>query len=152
MEQGWQSKSFIMITLIGLLLFAVFSFLSGIHFYWGLGGKFGGEAAIPTRENNEKVMNPKLFDYFVVAFGLLGFGIFILVKSQLLTFGLPNWLSHSGLWIITSLFLLRAVGEFKYVGFFKTIKTTQFGQMDTRFYSPLCLAISLLGIILELMK
>ena len=41
-------------TLIGLLLFFIFSFLSVIHFYWGLGGKWGANAAIPTREKTKK--------------------------------------------------------------------------------------------------
>ena len=73
-------------TLIGLLLFFTFSFLSVIHFYWGLGGKWGANAAIPTNANKEKVMNPRLFECFVVAFGLLGFGLFILVKTKILSF------------------------------------------------------------------
>jgi hypothetical protein len=38
-------------------------------------------------------------------------------------------------------FALRAVGEFRLVGFFKSVKGTEFAAMDTWFYSPLCLAI-----------
>ena len=139
-------------TLIGLLLFFTFSFLSVIHFYWGLGGKWGANAAIPTKANKEKVMNPKLFECFVVAFGLLGFGLFILVKTKILSFYLPNWLMKYGLWILSTIFILRAIGEFKYVGFFKKIRSTQFGQLDTKYYSPLCLAIGLLVMALALMR
>jgi hypothetical protein len=138
--------------LIGLLLFFIFFFLSAIHFYWGLGGKWGTNAAVPTKENNEKVMNPKLFECFVVGFALLGFGLFILVKSQILAFNLPNWLMDYGLWVLSLLFILRAIGEFKYVGFFKKIKTTKFGQLDTKYYSPLCLVIGLLAMTLALMR
>ncbi len=138
--------------LIGLLLIAVFLFLSGIHFYWGLGGKWGASAAIPTKENNEKVINPTMFECFVVAFGLLGFAVFILVKSRLLSLSLPVWILNYGLWAISILFTLRAIGEFKYVGFFKKIKFTTFGQLDTKYYSPLCLAIGLLAIAIELIK
>jgi NADH:ubiquinone oxidoreductase subunit 6 (subunit J) len=139
-------------TLIGLLLFFTFFFLSVIHFYWGLGGKWGANAAIPIKANNEKVINPKLFECFVVAFGLLGFGLFILVKTQILSFYLPNWLMKYGLLIISTIFILRAIGEFKYVGFFKKNKSTQFGQLDTKYYSPLCLAIGLLVMALALMR
>ena len=139
-------------TLIGLLLFFTFSFLSVIHFYWGLGGKWGANAAIPTKANKEKVMNPKLFECFVVAFGLLGFGLFILVKTKILSFYLPNWLMKYGLWILSAIFILRAIGEFKYVGFFKKNRSTQFGQLDTKYYSPLCLAIGLLVMALALMR
>jgi len=137
--------------LIGLLLFFTFTFLSVIHFYWGLGGKWGANAAIPSKANNEKVINPKLFECFVVAFGLLGFGLFILVKTKLLSFYLPNWLMKYGLEILSTIFILRAIGDFRYVGFFKKIKSTQFGQLDTKYYSPVCLAIGLLVMALALM-
>jgi len=138
--------------LIGLILSAVFLCLAGIHFYWGLGGKWGAEVAIPTKADNQKVMNPKLFSCFVVAFGLLGFGLFVFVKSQLFSIELPNWLLNYGLWGLSVLFILRAIGEFKYIGFFKKIKATKFGQMDTKYYSPLCLVIGLLAISLQLLK
>jgi hypothetical protein len=134
------------------MLFAVFLFLSGIHFYWGLGGKWSANAAIPTKENNEKVINPKMLECFVVAFGLLGFAVFILVKSKLLSLSLPVWILNYGLRAISILFILRAIGEFKYVGFFKKIKFTTFAQLDTKYYSPLCLAIGLLAIAIELIK
>ena len=138
--------------LIGLILFIVFLFLSAIHIYWGLGGRWGAEAAIPTKEDNEKLMNPGLFECFVVALGLFGFGIFSLIKARVILFHLPGWLLSYGLWMIAVLFLVRAIGEFKYVGFFKKVNTTKFGKMDTKYYSPLCLLIALSGIILELIN
>lgn len=140
-----------MIYLIAWLLFAIFLFLSGIHFYWGLGGKWGAEASIPSKENHEKVFNPKLFECFVVGFGLLGFGLFVLVKSTILPFELPVFLADYGLWFVSILFILRSVGEFYYIGFFKKIKNTKFGQMDSKYYSPLCLFIGFLGIILTIL-
>ncbi len=47
--------------------------------------------------------------------------------------------------IIPIVFIIRAIGEFHYVGFFKQIKDTDFGQMDTLLFSPLCLVIGLMG-------
>lgn len=40
-------------------------------------------------------------------------------------------------------FAVRAVGEFRLVGFFKRVKGTRFARMDTRVYSPLCLLLAL---------
>lgn len=97
-------------------------------------------------------MMPGLLPTFIVAFGLLGFGLFILVKSGLINFNFPMWLDNYGLWIIASVFILRAIGEFNYVGFFKKIKHKKFGQNDTKFYSPLCLTIGILTIIIALNK
>lgn len=39
--------------------------------------------------------------------------------------------------------LARAVGEFKYVGFFKKVRDSRFATLDTFLYSPLCLLLSL---------
>ena len=138
--------------LVGSILFIVFLFLACIHFYWGLGGKWGTDATIPTKEDNKKLMNPGLFECFIVAFGLLGFGIFSLIKAGVIVIRLPGWLLNYGLWIIAAIFLLRAIGEFKYVGFFKKVNTTKFGERDTKYYSPLCLFIAVSGIILELIN
>jgi hypothetical protein len=54
-----------------------------------------------------------------------------------------------GSWFIPVVFLLRAVGEFRYVGFFKKIKNTSFAKMDSQYYSPLCLAVGVLALIIK---
>jgi len=38
--------------------------------------------------------------------------------------------------------LLRAIGDFRLVGFFKRIRGSRFARLDTVLYSPLCLALS----------
>ena len=139
-----------MTTIFALLLFLIFLLLSSIHFYWALGGRWGSEAIIPVKDGNVKAMMPGLLPTLIVAFGLLAFGFFILIKSGLINISLPLWLEKSGLWIIAGIFILRAIGEFKYVGFFKKIKLTKFGQNDTKYYSPLCLLIGILAIFIEL--
>jgi hypothetical protein len=91
--------------------------------------------------------------HFYWAFGLLSFGLVVLVNvidfERSLFLGLVQLY---GLWIIASIFILRAIGEFKYVGFFKKISQTKFGQNDTKYYSPLCLIIGILTLMLELTK
>lgn len=138
-----------MSTLIAIALSLIFIALSGIHFYWAFGGKWGGAAAIPTKENNEPVMKPRTFETLIVALGLLGFGLFVLIKSGFIQFRIPEWFMDYGMWIITAIFFLRAIGEFRYVGFFKRIKGTHFAEMDTKLFSPLCLVIALLAVLIE---
>ena len=137
---------------IGLMLFAIYLFLSAIHFYWGLGGKRGIDAVIPTNDNNDKIMSPGRFECFVVAIGLLAFGFFILIKIQIVSVVLPSFILKFGLLTVSSLFIFRSIGEFKYVGFFKRVRNTKFGKMDTKYYSPLCLFMGIFGIILDLLK
>lgn len=94
-------------------------------------------------------MNPKMFDCFLIAFGLLAFGLFILIKIQLFQLYLPNLVRHWGLPLIGAIFILRAVGEFKYIGFFKKMKNSQFARLDTKYYSPLCLFIGVMALVLQ---
>ncbi|MEP7164803.1 MAG: DUF3995 domain-containing protein [Ferruginibacter sp.] len=138
--------------LIGVILFSIFLFLSGIHFYWGMGGKWGASGAIPSKVKGQNVLNPKMLDCILVGIGLLCFGIFILIKSNILYINLPAWLLNNGLLAISFIFFARAIGEFKYVGFFKKIRDTNFGRLDTKYFSPLCLIIGILSIIMLLLK
>ena len=142
-----------MTIIIAIILFLIFLFISSIHIYWAFGGNWGSDAVLPTKDdNNTKVLNPSILPTLIVAFGLLGFGLHILIISGLIAFDIPQWLSNYGLWIIASIFTLRAIGDFKYVGFFKKIKLTKFGKNDTKYYSPLCLTIGIITLILELIK
>lgn len=142
-----------MTTVIAIILFFIFLFISFIHFYWAFGGKWGGDAVLPTKDdNNTKVLNPTILPTLIVGLSLLSFGLFILATSGLIALNTPHWLSKYGLWIIAGIFTLRAIGDFNYVGFFKKIKQTKFGKNDTKYFSPLCLTIGILAIILELTK
>lgn len=40
------------------------------------------------------------------------------------------------------IFLVRAVGDFRYCGFFRRVQGTTFAHWDARLYSPLCLLLA----------
>ena len=118
---------------------SIFIIISGFHFYWAFGGKFGSQAVIPQLKDGEAVFQPPVLVTIVVALAML-------VGAWL------SWKPHANSCASTLIYgnltigivmLVRAVGDFKYVGFFKKIKGTTFAQNDTRFYSPLCLFISI---------
>jgi len=134
---------------LSILLATVFFILSAIHVYWGLGGKWAIADAYPTKEDGTALAKvPGVMATFIVATGLFVFGIFYLINEKLLSLPLPAYLSDYGYWVITFIFALRAVGDFKYVGLFKKIKTTSFGKKDTAIYTPLCIFISSLTLLL----
>ena len=144
-----------MTIIIAIILIAIFLFLSGLHVYWGFGGKWGNGAVIPTKDDNTKVMIPGPLPTFIVALGLLSFGAVVFLSITELDFKtvfLLEIVHNYGLWVIASIFILRAIGDFNYVGFFKKNKKTKFGFNDTKYYSPLCLTIGILTLILELKK
>lgn len=141
-----------MTTAIAIILSLIFLFLSFIHFYWVIGGRKSGHAVFPTKDDTIKPKMPGAIPTLVVAFGLLSVSLFIMIKAEKLNFSIPLWLDKSGLWIVAAIFILRAIGEFNYVGFFKRTRHTKFAQNDTKYYSPLCLIIGILTLMLELFK
>jgi glucan phosphoethanolaminetransferase (alkaline phosphatase superfamily) len=139
-----------MTTLISIVLIIIFAFLSAIHFYWLIGGRRSGQAVIPTKDNTTMPKMPGVIPTLIVAFGLLAIGLFISYKAGFFYIPIPTFLDKYGLWVIAGIFILRAIGEFNYVGFFKKIKHTKFGRNDTKYYSPLCLIIGILIIIVAI--
>ncbi|TAE33558.1 MAG: DUF3995 domain-containing protein [Cytophagales bacterium] len=128
--------------IFALLNTAILLLLSLLHAYWGFGGRWGWNEALPERDG-VKVLKPHAFDCFVVAAGLAAFAGLHLHRIGLLQVSLPDWLTQYGLWAVGGLFLLRALGDFRYVGLFKRIRNSRFAYLDTRFYVPLCLLLAL---------
>lgn len=135
-------------TALAILLFSIFLTLSVLHFSWGLGSSWGFENAIPKNEEGKPMLNPKKSDSIVVGLGLLIFGFFYLIKVNIVVFELPQIIITIAGWIIPSIFLLRAIGDFRYIGFTKKVRSTSFAKKDSKFYSPLCLGIAIIGFIL----
>ena len=138
--------------ILSILLSLILIGLGIIHFNWAFGGEYGFEKSLPTKENGERILNPKKIDSAIVGVGLTLFGLFYIFQTGIMVYNMPEWIMRYGSWIIPAIFLLRAIGDFKYVGFFKRIKKTKFGKLDTKFFSPLCLAIGIFGIIIQFMK
>lgn len=137
---------------LGIIESFILIILSGIHFNWAFGGKWGFEKTLPTNVNGKKVLNPKRIDSAIVGLGLLIFAIYYLLKVGLISLEIPNWILYYGGWFIAAIFIARAIGEFKYIGFFKKIKNTDFAKLDSKYFSPLCLIIGLIGITLGMIR
>lgn len=132
---------------------AIFLAISALHFYWGFGALFGKKMAssssILPEMGGKPLFIPGAFATLVVALGLLFF-------AKISSFGLIESLSFKyfspiipyGNLAIFIIFMVRAIGDFRYVGFFKRIKNTSFGEKDSKYYSPLCVLISTLAFII----
>ena len=137
-----------MIFTFSILLSIVFLFFSMIHFYWLFGGKWSLEKVIPVKTGGIELNVIPKFATLIVAliFGL--FSIIYLMKSELIIVLALNWLSSIFLYIIPTLFFIRAIGDFKYVGIFKKITKTTFAKWDNKLFVPLCFFISFVGFII----
>ncbi len=132
---------------LAIILILIFLAIAAIHFYWAFGGRKWANLALPTANGSTPIFKPRLLETLAVAVGFLGFVYIILCEA--------NVLNHSGLlvkygsWFIPFVFIVRAIGEFRYVGFFKKIKHTDFGRMDSKYYSPLCLIVGIIALAIK---
>jgi uncharacterized membrane protein YbhN (UPF0104 family) len=55
---------------------------------------------------------------------------------------LPRWMVTLGAPVVAIVLLARAVGDFRYIGFFKRVRDTRFARLDTRYYSPVALLLA----------
>jgi Protein of unknown function (DUF3995) len=115
----------------------IFLIISGFHFYWAFGGKFGSQAVIPAIEG-KAVFQPPFLATIVVALAMLVGAWLSWIPNE----NTENKILIYGNLAIGIVFFIRAIGDFKYVGFFKKVKGTLFAENDSRYYSPLCLVVS----------
>lgn len=128
-----------------MILYFIFLLLSLLHFYWAMEGTWWFKESLPTTSEGKQVLNPTVLDCVIVGFFLMSFSGFYFLASGYFSFDLSYRLTVILKWVIPLLFLLRSIGEFKYVGFFKKVVGTEFSRWDTLIYSPLCLMIAFLG-------
>ncbi|MBC7796977.1 MAG: DUF3995 domain-containing protein [Pyrinomonadaceae bacterium] len=134
--------------ILGILLAAIFAFLSLLHFYWAAGGRFGITTVIP-KVGGEPIFSPSLTATLTVAIALFVAMLTVLGQIGLLGETIPKWIFRWATFGIASLFLLRAVGDFKLLGFFKQVNDTGFAFWDSFLFSPLCLFIAVAAFLIN---
>jgi len=133
-------------TLLSIILAILFFILGSFHVYWLFGGQWGLESTIPEvwkeRAKASKHTIP-LFATFVVAAGLYSICLLFLMKIlpelAFMSASVQKWLTLG----VAIVFLLRAIGDFRILGLFKSHKEGKFAYADTRLFVPLCLVISI---------
>jgi glucan phosphoethanolaminetransferase (alkaline phosphatase superfamily) len=122
-----------------------------IHVYWAMGGKSGMKAVLPeTKHEGKPLFMPTPFTTLVVAMLLFIAAVIVLEPSGILPAFLPEWMIRLGLWTLAFVFLLRSLGDFRYIGFSKRVYGTTFAKFDTWLYSPLTLLLGLGCLLLAL--
>jgi hypothetical protein len=137
-----------MIRILGILLAVILAILSFLHLYWAVGGRFGIGAAIPTA-GAARLFRPSPFATILVATALFAAMFVVLGRLKMWGAFVPGWIFYSGTWVISLLFLLRTIGDFRYVGFFKSVTDTNFAHWDTILFSPLCLFIGIVAFLIS---
>lgn len=148
------------LTWLALLDAAVLALLGAIHCYWALGGTWGAAVAFPDlwcKQGQVVGHRPHLgfptptpIATLIVAFALFSAAAIMLGRVGWLplvpwrsSWAFPQWIFTSGTWALSVLFIGRAIGDFRTIGFFKSNRDDRFTWWDTRLFSPLSLAIGL---------
>ncbi|MGG7664655.1 DUF3995 domain-containing protein [Dyadobacter sp. BHUBP1] len=122
----------------------IFLSLSLLHVYWAAGGKWAATQVLPQTAGGSKVFVPRAGMTLVVAAGLLFF-------SALNAVNLYNDRSQPGfrygLLAVGLIFLVRVVGDFRYIGVTKSVRDTTFARNDNRIFIPLCLYLVLTSLL-----
>lgn len=132
---------------LAILISIVLIILAILHFFWALFGIKEPASVIPTPIGSKQVKTPNKIMAALVGVILLGFA-FVFI-NKIINYVDFRWLRYVSIGIGV-IFIVRAFGDFKYVGFFKTAKNSKFSALDTRYYSPLCLLMGILVLVLEL--
>jgi hypothetical protein len=136
---------------LALLVAAALFALAGIHLYWGLGGRWPGhdEASMVERVvgRTRGMRAPGLLASAAVALALAVGGV--LIAATLLPPTPWDRLAWLGRWGLFTIFAGR--GLVTYVPpIFRYAEGTPFASLNRRAYGPLCLAIALGILVLQL--
>src|SRR6266568_1547322 len=120
---------------------AIIAFAAAFHALWALGGKLGLAVSLPQRRDGMPVMADRLPLWRPAAGGvallLVVLAVLLLGRAQLLTLPLSSEVERAALIIAGSAFVARSLVPNRFVGFFKSLRTTRWAKYDTRLYSPL---------------
>ncbi len=117
--------------------------LSALHAYWAAGGTFGKGATIPE-QNGQPILKPSAVSTYFIAACLVLASALIAMCVDLLPSAALGPLPRFATRALAVIFAVRAIGDFRYVGFFKRVRGTRFARLDRAFYSPLCCVLALL--------
>lgn len=122
---------------------ATLALAAGLHLYWAAGGTRAGDTVLPTDAEGTKPFVPGPGMTAAVAGALLTLAAAI---TALLTRATPptiaTWVVTGGVVALTA----RAIGDGRYAGFFKSVRSTRFARNDDRIFTPLAVLLALMGL------
>ena len=135
---------------LALVLTAALFALAGIHLYWGFGGRWPGHDEASMVEHvvgrTRGMRAPGLVASTVVALALAAGGV--LVLASLTQTPWDGWLTAAR-WMLFAVFAGRGLATYV-PRIFRYAEGTPFATLNRRAYGPLCLAIALGLLILQL--
>ena len=136
--------------MIAILVVAAFAAIALIHVYWAFGGSLGGEAAVPRAPlragADPQLPRPPAFvptrtATLAVAAALAVVALLVALQAGWFGPALQHGAVRVAIGVVAAMMVLRAIGDFRLVGFFKQATDSSFARLDSWFYSPLCVLL-----------
>jgi len=131
-------------SVVGIGLIVVFAALSGLHFYWGMGGFWPGTDPQSLAERVAGTRGraaPGFVACAAVAVALLAAAGIVFAGQYEIAMGLPALLVYGGYATLIAVFGLRGLAPYVTPAF-AYARGTPFHDLNRRYYAPLCLVIA----------
>ena len=125
---------------LSILVFVIMLVVACLHFYWAFGGQYGLLSAGPSLEGGKDFIPSRIL-IFIVAVLLLALAV-LAIQLVAPIAPLQKYIDHIG-YVVSAVFVIRAIGDFKYVGLFKKVYNSRFATLDTKYFSPLVLFLGI---------
>jgi hypothetical protein len=125
----------------GSLAIAILIALATAQMYWALGGQVGLALAHPA-PGKGVAARPSATVSILVATLLVVAADLMLVRVGVFTTKISPDGVRIACGVLAAGFLIRAIGDFRQVGFFKRAAKSSFARLDSRVYSPVCLFLA----------
>jgi len=129
--------------------------LTIMYIYWFIGGKNSIQYFFPSNSSlRRNRVKPKKWKLFLTAIVLAAM---TWLNVEQIEYFVINPVLHEEvfLWgnrIISIIFLLRAFGNFTYIGFTKTFRDSTYAKLDTYIYSPACILVAVSAYMIDFLK
>ena len=123
---------------------AILTLIAALHLYWALGGDFGQTVSTPALGGRSVIHVPS-YSNALVALGLLAGALVLAARSGGFGSAARTPVTSIAAGVMAVGFALRAIGDFRFLGFFKTVQGTSFAHYDTWVYSPLCVCLAIIS-------
>jgi len=130
--------------MIAKFLVTILLLIGVLHLYWAI-GQHAGESAVVPSVDGKPLFQPSRWATVAVAFALFSAAAVVAIRSGIVSVPALAFLAAVGCWGLVAVFGLRAIGDFRYLGFFKRVTGTRFARADTLVYSPLCAVLAVMA-------
>jgi hypothetical protein len=130
-------------TPLAIIVSSVFAALALWHFAMAMRMQSGMVSGAVPSVDGKPLFSPSRQGTVAVGIVLILFALLVAATAGIVSIGLSGGFLVWASYILAAGLMMRAIGEFKYVGLFKKVRGSKFATLDTLIYSPLCLLLSI---------